>query len=75
MIMLLVIASEDLVQLQSNYLKPNRKEVNYLNILFLDLSTKSTGYCVSNSEGEMLGYGLLTAASDNNLNRVKKIQA
>ena len=72
--MLLVIASEDLVQLQSNYLKPNRKEVNYLNILFLDLSTKSTGYCVSNSEGEMLGYGLLTATSDNNLNRVKKIQ-
>ena len=74
MIMLLVIASEDLVQLQSNYLKPNRKEVNYLNILFLDLSTKSTGYCVSNNEGEMLNYGLLTATSSNNLDRIQKIQ-
>nr|DAU68956.1 MAG TPA: HOLLIDAY JUNCTION RESOLVASE [Caudoviricetes sp.] len=45
-----------------------------MNILFLDLSTKSTGYCISNSEGEMLDYGLLTAISSNNLDRIQKIQ-
>lgn len=45
-----------------------------MNILFLDLSTKSTGYCVSSEKREMLEYGLITASSDNNLSRVKKIQ-
>lgn len=45
-----------------------------MNLLFLDLSTKSTGYCVSSDKKEMIEYGLITASSENNLTRVKKIQ-
>lgn len=45
-----------------------------MNILFLDLSTKSTGYCISSDKKELLDYGLITASSTNNLNRVKSIQ-
>ena len=45
-----------------------------MNILFLDLSTKSTGYCISDDAGKMITYGLITASSENNISRIVKIQ-
>lgn len=45
-----------------------------MNILFLDLSTKSTGYCISDEDGKMITYGLITASSENNIARIVKIQ-
>ena len=45
-----------------------------MNILFLDLSTKSTGYCISDDAGKMVTYGLITASSENNISRIIKIQ-
>ena len=39
-----------------------------MNFLFLDLSTKSTGYAISDDKGKLITYGLLTASSSNNIN-------
>ena len=46
-----------------------------MNFLFLDLSTKSTGYAISDDEGKLITYGLLTASSSNNISRIQKIQS
>ena len=46
-----------------------------MNILFLDLSTKSTGYCISNDQQQILKYGCITASSTNNLARIRKVQS
>jgi len=74
MIMLLGIDSEALVlRLNNKICLLVRKEVN-MNILFLDLSTKSTGYCISDDAGKMITYGLITASSENNISRIVKIQ-
>ena len=40
-----------------------------MNILFLDLSTKSTGWCVG-QEGKIIKYGCITSASQNVLKRI-----
>ena len=45
-----------------------------MNLLFLDLSTKSTGYAISDDKGSLLTYGLITACSLNNVARIQKIQ-
>ena len=45
-----------------------------MNFLFLDLSTKSTGYAISDNKGKLLTYGLITATSSNNVSRIQKIQ-
>lgn len=42
--------------------------------LFLDLSTSSSGWCVANSVGEMLGYGCIQSAATNILKRVQVMQ-
>lgn len=46
-----------------------------MNFLFLDLSTKSTGYAISDDKGKLITYGLLTASSSNNISRIQKIQS
>ena len=46
-----------------------------MNILFLDLSTKSTGYCIGNDQQQILKYGCITASSTNNLARIRKVQS
>lgn len=46
-----------------------------MNILFLDLSTKSTGYCIANDQQQILKYGCITASSTNNLTRIRKVQS
>lgn len=43
------------------------------NLLFLDLSTKSTGYAVANQQGKLIQYGCLTASSQDVLVRIQKI--
>ena len=45
-----------------------------MNFLFLDLSTKSTGYAISDDKGKLITYGLITASSSNNVSRIQKIQ-
>ena len=45
-----------------------------MNFLFLDLSTKSTGYAISDDKGNLITYGLITASSENNIARIQKIQ-
>ena len=45
-----------------------------MNFLFLDLSTKSTGYAISDDKGDLITYGLITASSENNIARIQKIQ-
>lgn len=40
-----------------------------MNILFLDLSTKSSGWCVA-KEGELIDYGCITSSSQNVLKRI-----
>lgn len=40
-----------------------------MNILFLDLSTKSSGWCVAR-EGKMIDYGCITSSSQNVLKRI-----
>lgn len=45
-----------------------------MNFLFLDLSTKSTGYAISDANGKLITYGLITASSTNNVSRIQKIQ-
>ena len=46
-----------------------------MNFLFLDLSTKSTGYAISDDKGKLITYGLITASSSNNVSRIQKIQS
>ena len=46
-----------------------------MNFLFLDLSTKSTGYAISDDKGNLITYGLITASSENNIARIQKIQS
>ena len=46
-----------------------------MNFLFLDLSTKSTGYAISDDKGKLITYGLITASSSNNVRRIQKIQS
>ena len=46
-----------------------------MNFLFLDLSTKSTGYATSDDKGKLITYGLITASSSNNVSRIQKIQS
>lgn len=43
------------------------------NILFLDLSSKSTGYAVADQQGNLLDYGCITASSSDVLERIEKI--
>lgn len=45
-----------------------------MNFLFLDLSTKSTGYAISDGNGKLITYGLIIATSSNNVSRIQKIQ-
>lgn len=45
-----------------------------MNFLFLDLSTKSTGYAISDENGKLITYGLIIATSSNNVSRIQKIQ-
>ena len=40
-----------------------------MKILFLDLSTKSTGWCVGEG-GKLIDYGCITASSTNVLKRI-----
>lgn len=42
-----------------------------MNILALDLSTKSTGYCVGDSDNKLIDYGCLTSKKKDGV--VKKI--
>ena len=44
-----------------------------MNILFLDLSSKSTGWCLSSEKGEMLKWGLIPISGDNTLERIKQM--
>lgn len=45
------------------------------NILFLDLSSKSSGYAIASDQlGEIIDYGLITSSSDNTIKRVYKMQ-
>ncbi len=44
-----------------------------MNILFLDLSSRSTGWCLSTEKGEMLKWGLIPIKGDNTLERVQQM--
>lgn len=41
-----------------------------MNILFLDLSTKSTGYSVGNDSGDLIDYGCIQCSSTNVVKRI-----
>ena len=45
-----------------------------MNILSLDLSTKSTGYAIGNNQQQLLKYGCITASSKEPIARIIKIQ-
>lgn len=44
-----------------------------MNILFLDLSSKSTGWCLSSAKGEMLKWGCIPITGNNTLERIQKM--
>ena len=44
------------------------------NYLFLDLSTKSSGYAISDSQGKMINYGCIQSTSENVLKRISIMQ-
>lgn len=45
-----------------------------MNYLFLDASTKSTGWCVKNDKNELIQYGCITSGSQNVFKRIGAIR-